>query len=231
MTCAGICTDTTSSISSITLLLLRPCAHPLPYIWRGQSAKKNAKRRANIRSKAAAAAATTDAAAATTTNAGTILSHVGLETKERILGALAAAQQPLTLLELSKAAGTAKDVNTHINALEREGKVEVVAKAMGNKLWSLVGRPADDTNELKIDRTDGNAYNLDSFTDVYGGSRIAPPHEWLAADRAPVSNSNEASTTLYNEASDAAVSTVKRGKKRCASCPSMPSPLCRHTVV
>ena len=62
------------------------------------------------------------------------------ETKDRILRALATAQRPLTALELSKAAGliTAKGVNTHIYALERERKVETLSKAGRKPCWSLV---------------------------------------------------------------------------------------------
>ena len=75
-------------------------------------------------------------------------------------------------------------------------------------------RPADDP-ELRIDASDGNPYDLDSFIDVYGGSRIAPPHEWFSADQVPVPASP-------NDASDAPALTVNRSKKpRCVSarCP------------
>ena len=63
------------------------------------------------------------------------------ETKDRILRALAAAQRPLTALELSKAVGltTAKDVNTHVYALEKEGRVATLSKAGSKPCWSLVG--------------------------------------------------------------------------------------------
>lgn len=39
------------------------------------------------------------------------------------------------------------------------------------------------TTELRIDITDGNAYSLDSFIEVYGGSRLKPPHEWTIAKK------------------------------------------------
>ena len=61
---------------------------------------------------------------------------------------------------------------------------------MGDSNYSVSKRPAaarpvDVPDELRIDGSDGNAYDLDSFIDVYGGSRIAPPDEWFSA--APVS--------------------------------------------
>ena len=56
----------------------------------------------------------------------------------RILEALVA-RQPLTARELSKEVGliTAKDVNPHIYALQREGKVETLSKDGHKPRWSL----------------------------------------------------------------------------------------------
>lgn len=39
--------------------------------------------------------------------------------------------------------------------------------------------------DVRIDTTDGEAYPLDSFIAVYGGSRAGPPQEWRDAARPP----------------------------------------------
>ena len=52
--------------------------------------------------------------------------------------------------------------------------------------------------ELRIDKTDGNAYNLASFIAEYGGSQEVPPSAWLSAEKpidaaAPSSKSRRSS--------------------------------------
>ena len=44
-------------------------------------------------------------------------------------------------------------------------------------------QPSPATPERRVDGTDGVAYTLDSFVEVYGGTRARPPQEWANAKR------------------------------------------------
>ena len=44
--------------------------------------------------------------------------------------------------------------------------------------------PAHRSDGLRIDKTDGGAYELDDFISVYGGNRTNPPPEWALAETA-----------------------------------------------
>lgn len=43
------------------------------------------------------------------------------------------------------------------------------------------GAAATVKQERRVDPSDGNAYPLSSFIEVYGGSRSSPPPQWAAA--------------------------------------------------
>jgi len=82
------------------------------------------------------------------------------------------------------------DVEAALLLLSESEPAAPAAGPMGGSNYSVskklaAMRPADIPDERRFDASDGNAYDLDSFIDVYGGSRIAPPDEWFSA--APVS--------------------------------------------
>eukprot|EP00040_Diaphanoeca_grandis_P004501 m.29110 g.29110 ORF g.29110 m.29110 type:complete len:278 (-) comp16041_c0_seq1:59-892(-) len=49
--------------------------------------------------------------------------------------------------------------------------------------------------ELRVDSSDGGTYDLDSFVQVYGGTRGEPPQQWLTAERVRVTTTKAAVTT------------------------------------
>ncbi|CAE7581766.1 N4bp2l1 [Symbiodinium sp. CCMP2592] len=72
--------------------------------------------------------------------------------------------------------------------------VEVLKKMLGRfqpfsgDLRTIAGAPRpelSETQELRIDSTDGCSYTLQDFVDEYGGSEEDPPREWFEAARAP----------------------------------------------
>ena len=84
------------------------------------------------------------------------------------------------------------DVEAALLLLSESEPAAPAAGPMGGSNYSVskklaAMRPADIPDERRFDASDGNAYDLDSFIDVYGGSRVAPPDEWVTADEDPLS--------------------------------------------
>ena len=76
---------------------------------------------------------------------------------------------------------------TPAQAVRREGWGAGEAAALataGSAATAAAGSPADALMETRVDVSDGVAYPLDSFVEVYGGSRAQPPQEWADAKRA-----------------------------------------------